>query len=366
MSTFDDFDIEIGNDILSIYNPEVKNKKGGSYTPDDRIYASKLSADNQFSYNAKLRLLYNKDLNNGSPSLKVMRHYFQDSYKKSDGTVKKWTTSHVCPKTFGLPCPTCDSYWDMKNQLEKDSSPQLKSFFDTYISKRGATVSYLWNVYVKDDKNRPELNGTVKAYYMTNGLYNIVQEVMYPTKAEDAFAEEDESVEVFTAIPFHPVRGVDLYLVVNKDDKGWTSYASSRFRRLKSGEYVESPIVDDPDALKGILNQCYDFSEFVKPDTIPSYDELKEKLKVHDEKIFGQSAGESSTAPTTYSTSKSATNGPEVTVPDSHKPSIQKGSDDYWTESQGDTEEEETTFTVSDDDFDTPISRSADEEELPF
>jgi hypothetical protein len=288
MSSFDDFEIDIDPDIINLYNPEKKQQKKRGYNPEK---------------------------NNRNPSLKVMKHYFTDTYTDKSGNVKKWTTSHVCPKTFGEKCPTCDSYWEHRNR--KDDSPQLKTFFEKYISKRSATISHLWNVLVKDDKTNPEHNGKVKVYY-------------------------------------------------------------SRFRSLKSGEYVESPIVEDADAMKEILNQCHDFNEFVSPDKILSYDAIAEKLKNHDDKIFGLSASQASESPSEIGVASRSSDGPGVDVPAEHNKNVSRGNDDEFWGGESTDNSSSTTMSVSDDDFDmdfpspsksTPSPAGADDDDdddLPF
>lgn len=250
-------DFNIPEDVLNNLSPETTGKKGKAYKVDERFFRPKLTKENGESYQAKIRFLYKP----GSKEVfkPVYNHYFEDYYTDAEGKPKTWRTSGTCLRTFNEKCPCCDSFFTAKKLAESD--PLSKIRFDKHFKNRNNSTKYLVNILVIDDKTNPSNNGKVLLWEATPFVYKMVQEAIHgPQKKaviEDAFGEEDEGEIPTIRNPFHPIEGCDFILRVCKDDKGWTSYANSSFRK-REGQFVKSAIAEDDESITAIISQAHD------------------------------------------------------------------------------------------------------------
>lgn len=297
-------DFSIPDSALSTIQPDTGKPQRKAYEPDPRIFKVKLERENNYNYKAKLRLLYKP----GSPQalVKVFRHYFSDPVPGSldaNGKGKVWTTSALCPKTIGEKCPICDESYKYSDLFKQTNDKR----FEEMSRKRRPTVSYLTNVYIINDTTNEKNNGEVKAWFMTNGVYKKVQELMYPKKPEIDDEEFSSKEAQEPIIPFHPTEGVNMMLIANHDDKGWQSYENTQFSNKIT------PIASDKEAIDAILSKCHDLEEWTGKDKVMSYDDLVEKLRNHNEKT-NQYAEDGA-----HSVVEGASDGPGLDVPESHK-----------------------------------------------
>lgn len=322
-------DFSIPDSALEGIQPDNKPKKTGPRV-DNKLFKVKLTAENEFTYKAKLRLLYKP----GSPAaiVKTFRHYFSNPIpgsKDAKGKQKYWTTNAMCPKTIGEKCPICDNAWSYSDLFKQTGDKR----FEKLHKDRLPTISFLSNVYVINDEVNEQNSGTVKAWFMSNGVHKKIQSLMFPKTVEiedDEFADE----EVTKIVPFHPKEGVNMMLIANHDDKGWQSYENSQFSKKVT------PLADSDEAIKAILDQCHDLDEWVGKSKFKSFDELTQVLKIHDERTgMTDFAGDINIV-------EGVTDGPGVDIPQSHKKDN--------SVSEGDSEAFFASDELDDDEFAMP------------
>lgn len=180
------------------------------------------------------------------------------------GNTGKWLIEK-CPTTIGVACPVCDhnrKLWaEGKEALVRGSD-------DTPGSKR--KLNYYSNVYIIDDPVNPENNGKVKIFKYGVKILDKIKLAIKPA------SKRKKPLEVFDMY-----MGADFNIIINKKGKYW-NYDDSEFLDAE-------PLLDgDDDKLEEIYNSLYDLTEFVKPESFKSRDQLQAQLDLINGKSYQQ------------------------------------------------------------------------------
>jgi len=227
---------------------KMKAKKP-SYV-DDRFW--KTSPDKQGNADAVLRFLPQQEPEK-APIVMKHTHFFKEN--------GKWFVCD-CPTTFEMPCPAdeyAQPYWDEDTKESKEIA--LK-----YSRKK----RFISNVLVVNDINRPENNGKVFLYEFGIKIYEKIIDKLDPE------SELDEPIMIHDFL-----EGRNFKLKQQKVG-GFINYDKSEF-------YSDStPVAKTEKKMEEVYNQITDLDQFVDPEKIKSYSELKKKFIG----VVGQSAAE--------------------------------------------------------------------------
>lgn len=226
------------NKLKSMVEESGGNKKSFG---DDRFW--KPDVDKSGNGYAIIRFLPSMDEDN-PPFVQTYNHGFQD---KGGWFIEE------CPTTLGKghPCPVCESngeYWNSGIEANKEIA-----------RKRKRRMTYVSNIYVVSDPKHPENEGKVFLYRYGLKIFNKVKDMMFPEF-------EDET----PMDPFDFWEGANFKLKIRKVE-GYRNYDKSEF---------EAPSEFEEDVAKDIWenDKIHDLQEFLSPDKIKSYDDLKAKF----------------------------------------------------------------------------------------
>ena len=126
--------------------------------------------------------------------------------------------------------------------------------------KRKRKLSYITNIQVMADPNRPENEGKVFLYKFGKKIFDKITEAMQPQ------FEDEKAIN-----PFDFWEGANFKLKIRKVDGYW-NYDKSEF---------ESPskIKESDEDVENIWKQQKGLQQFLAPDQFKSYDELKTKFE---------------------------------------------------------------------------------------
>lgn len=128
-------------------------------------------------------------------------------------------------------------------------------------SYRKRKLSYISNVLIINDVNKPENNGKVFKYEYGAKIF---EKIKNASKANPALGEEP-------IIAFDPIGGADFLLKMRKVDDQF-NYDESKFATPK-------PLFGgDEDKIEELLSRCYDINEEISPDKFKSEEELKARF----------------------------------------------------------------------------------------
>jgi hypothetical protein len=163
--------------------------------------------------------------------------------------------STLCPNTYKEKCPICEyrsKIWATKDQTLIDQIKPLKK-----------SEKWLYNVYVISDPTNPSNNGQIKYLNAGSQLEKIIESARFG----------DDKDEFGPRIFDLSSNGCNLQIKVEKNDGGYPTYVSSRF---KSPSKIEGLDGD------GAIDAIYD--SFKPVDTVfnkKTYNEIKNLLDVH-------------------------------------------------------------------------------------
>jgi len=179
------------------------------------------------------------------PSKTFTKYYIHGWKSPSTG---KYTQT-VCPSTYGEECPICNERFRLWNKGDEESKEESKRF--------ARKERFYANVYVIDDPENSDNNGTVKIYGYGRQIETIINEAL----------EGDDKDEFGARIIDFSDEGCNLRIKVEKNQAGFPNYTKSKF--------MSSSDVDvDIDT---VLEQAHDFTPLMIRKT---KDELLEML--HD------------------------------------------------------------------------------------
>jgi len=198
-----------------------------------------------------LRLL--PTMEEGKASL--FHHWINSWTSRATGTY----TSTLALKTFGERDPITDLRWKLFKAW-KDANPKAEN--KDYENELSEKEQWLINVYVVDDGNNPENNGTVKILRMGPQLKEII----------DSSTTGPKSEELGWSI-FDPTAGHDFKIVAEKngDKSVFTTYKNSFFTTSSKTKLSE----DDVDK---IYEDLHDLEAVY---TVKTHDELVTLLDDH-------------------------------------------------------------------------------------
>jgi len=182
------------------------------------------------------------DGEDGLPWVQVFNHGFQGP--------AGWYIEN-CPTTIGAKCPLCEhnnKLWNSGIDANKD-----------IVRKQKRRLTYIANILVVSDKNRPENEGKVFLWKFGKKIFDKIQEKLSP-EFEDETAMN----------PFDFWKGANLKIKIRQVE-GFRNYDKSEFEDA-------SPIADSDEEIERIWKTAYSLKEFVAADQFKSYDELADKL----------------------------------------------------------------------------------------
>lgn len=145
---------------------------------------------------------------NLSNSDRTIFNYYHHFWKS---VVTNQAISVLCPNTYGESCPI-DEYrskiYATKNEVEIEKISPIKR-----------NQSWLCNVYVIKDPTNPENEGQVKILRFGKQLFKIISEAI------DGEDSNDFGMRIFDLSE----SGCNLRIKVDKNDRGYATYTSSRF-----------------------------------------------------------------------------------------------------------------------------------------
>jgi len=209
---------------------------------DDRFWQPEVDkAGNGF---AIVRLLDAPEVDgeDGLPWVQVFNHGFQGP--------GGWYIEN-CPTTIGGKCPACEhnsTLWNSGIEANKD-----------IVRKQKRRLTYIANIQVISDKNRPENEGNVYLWKFGKKIFDKIQEKLSPEF-------EDET----PMNPFDFWKGANLKIKIRHVD-GFRNYDKSEFD-------LPSPIAEDDKEIEAIWKSAHSLQQFVAPEEFKSFDELSDRL----------------------------------------------------------------------------------------
>lgn len=155
------------------------------------------------------------------------------------------------PTTINLPCPFQEKWQELYNAGDREES-----------RKFARSTRYIANILVIKDPKKPENEGKVFLYDMAQKFKDKLEQAVNPSAQDVALGVERKEI-------FNPTRGWVMRLVARKGANAMTSYDSSEFVK-------HEPIWADPQtAYDNIQAKCFDLSDFLKPESFKTYEQLR-------------------------------------------------------------------------------------------
>jgi hypothetical protein len=221
----------------------IEDKNKGSFAKDDERFWQP-EVDKAGNGYAIVRLLDAPavDGEDGLPWVQVFNHGFQGG--------AGWYIEN-CPTTVGGKCPACEhnnKLWNSGIESNKD-----------IVRKQKRRLTYISNILVVADKNRPENEGKVFLWKYGKKIFDKIQEKLTPQF-------EDE-----TAVnPFDFWKGADLKIKI-RNVEGYRNYDKSEFADA-------APVYEEDKKIEALWKSAHSLKQFVAPKEFKTYDELSEKL----------------------------------------------------------------------------------------
>jgi hypothetical protein len=197
------------------------------------------------------------DGEDGLPWVQVFNHGFQGP--------GGWYIEN-CPTTIGGKCPACEhnsTLWNSGIEANKD-----------IVRKQKRRLTYIANIQVISDKNRPENEGQVFLWKFGKKIFDKIQEKLSP-EFEDETAMN----------PFDFWNGANLKIKIRKVE-GFRNYDKSEFEE-------SAPIAETDKEIEAIWKSAHSLQQFVAPDQFKNYDELSQRLN----RVLGAGGAAAAVAP---------------------------------------------------------------------
>jgi hypothetical protein len=159
------------------------------------------------------------------------------------------------PVTIGQPDPFNEEFSRLWNAGKKEEA-----------KKFGRLERYIANIKVIKDPANPENEGKIFLFDMSKTLFGVIKNALQPTEDELAMGVEPKNV-------FNPIKGNSFLLKATKGDNGIITYTNSKFAEKEDGIYK-----NEKEAEEDIKANAYNLSDFLKPESFKSYEELKHCL----------------------------------------------------------------------------------------
>jgi len=221
----------------------IEDKNKGSFAKDDERFWQP-EVDKVGNGYAIVRLLDAPavDGEDGLPWVQVFNHGFQAG--------GGWYIEN-CPTTVGGKCPACEhnnKLWNSGIESNKD-----------VVRKQKRRLTYISNILVITDKNRPENEGKVFLWKYGKKIFDKIQEKLTPQF-------EDE-----TAVnPFDFWKGANLKIKI-RNVEGYRNYDKSEFD-------TAAPVFDNDKEIEALWKNAHSLKQFVAQKEFKSHDELTDRL----------------------------------------------------------------------------------------
>ena len=226
---------------------KLKQSDGNKNYDDERLWYPKL--DDAGSGYAVIRFLDASE-NDELPFVKMYTHGFK-------GATGKWYFEN-CPTTKENECPVCKANGEIVESYGGwDDTP--KDVKDGVIRNRKRKMSYYSNIYIVDDPENPENNGTVRMFKYGKKIFDKIK-----LAAEPEF-KVDTPIQ-----PFDFWEGANFELKIRKVDRQ-TNYDSSSFMEV-------SKLLPTDKAMEKVYNSEFTLSELDADDKFKSYEDLEKSF----------------------------------------------------------------------------------------
>ena len=167
---------------------------------------------------------------------------------------KKRFVSEYSPSSIGQPCPFQEEWQTLWNSGDKEGS---KLF--------GRGQRFITNIKVLKDPANKENEGKIFLFDMSATMKDKIQHAMNPSDQDRDLGAEPKEL-------FNPLRGHSFKLASSKGSNGIINYDASEVISEVTSIYdtVEEALTD-------IKENTYKLSDFLKPESFLSYDELVKK-----------------------------------------------------------------------------------------
>ena len=163
---------------------------------------------------------------------KTFFKYFQHGWNNtSDGQY----VSAICPSTYEEECPICSERFRLWNKGDESSKELSKNL--------ARKERYYANVYVVDDPENPENNGTVKIFGYGRQIAKIIDEAM----------NGDDAGDIGHRMFDFSKEGCNLRIKVEKNKANYPNYDRSKFL----------PPSALPVTLDDVASQIHDFDDLI-------------------------------------------------------------------------------------------------------
>ena len=218
---------------------EVEKMNNNGASGDDRLW--KLDVDKSGNGYAVIRFLPAPD-GEDLPFVKLYSHAFQGP--------GGWYIENSLT-TLGQKDPVSEyntQLWNNGTDSGKETARKQKR-----------KLTYTSNIYVVKDPANPENEGKVFLFKYGKKIFDKLTAAMQPE------FEDEEAID-----PFDFWQGANFKLKA-KNVAGYRNYDSSEFA-------LQSPLLDDDDALEALWKKELSLAEIVAPEQFKSYDDLKRRL----------------------------------------------------------------------------------------
>ena len=221
----------------------IEDKNKGSFAKDDERFWQP-EVDKAGNGYAIVRLLDAPaaDGEDGLPWVQIFNHGFQGG--------GGWYIEN-CPTTVGGKCPACEhnnKLWNSGIEANKD-----------IVRKQKRRLTYVSNILVVQDKNRPENEGKVFLWKYGKKIFDKIQEKLTPQ------FEDEKAVN-----PFDFWKGANLKIKI-RNVEGYRNYDKSEFEEA-------APVFDNDKEIEALWKNAHSLKQFVAAGEFKSYDDLTDRL----------------------------------------------------------------------------------------
>jgi hypothetical protein len=221
----------------------IEDKNKGSFAKDDERFWQP-EVDKSGNGYAIVRLLDAPaaDGEDGLPWVQIFNHGFQGG--------GGWYIEN-CPTTVGGKCPACEhnnKLWNSGIEANKD-----------IVRKQKRRLTYVSNILVVQDKNRPENEGKVFLWKYGKKIFDKIQEKLTPQ------FEDEKAVN-----PFDFWKGANLKIKI-RNVEGYRNYDKSEFEEA-------APVYDTDKEIEALWKNAHSLKQFVAAGEFKSYDDLTDRL----------------------------------------------------------------------------------------
>lgn len=212
---------------------------------------------------------------------------------------KKRFVSEWSPSTIDRPCPFHEKWQELWNAGDKEGARLY-----------ARSVRYITNIKVIKDPKKPENEGKVFLFDMSKTMKDKLMNALQPSAEDLALGAQPKEI-------FNPLRGWVFVLKAVKGANGITNYDSSEFKKFDPndpnmtiyGSVSEASVQETAQkCVDDIKNNTYKLSDFTKPESFKSYEELQNKLAW----VNFENVGSGSNSNSTVTVAQPKTEAPEI------------------------------------------------------